>query len=44
MEFNIEVWKTKREKGLALKDPIEIEVPKKLKAYSSDLARMHHLS
>jgi valyl-tRNA synthetase len=44
MEFNVEVWKTKREKGLALKEPIQVSVPKKLKPYLADLSRMHHIT
>jgi valyl-tRNA synthetase len=42
MEFNVLVWKTKRDRGLALKEPIEMEVPKTLQLYVSDLNRMHH--
>ena len=44
IEFNVQVWKTKRDKGLALKEPIEIEVPKKLRPYLADLSRMHHIT
>jgi valyl-tRNA synthetase len=44
MEFNVSVWKTKRDKGLALKEPIEIEVPRKLRPYMADLSRMHHIT
>ena len=43
MEFNAQVWKTKREKGLALKDPIEAKIPAKLKPFEKDLVRMHHI-
>jgi valyl-tRNA synthetase len=44
MEFNMLIWKTKREKGLALKDPIDAKVPRKLKPFAADLSRMHHIS
>ena len=43
LEFNAQVWKAKREKGLALKDPIEARIPPKLKPFEKDLARMHHI-
>jgi valyl-tRNA synthetase len=44
MDFNVQVWKAKRDKGLALKEPIQVEVPKKLLPYLSDLSRMHHIA
>jgi valyl-tRNA synthetase len=43
IEFNTQVWKAKRDKGVALKETINVEVPKKLQPYSSDLVRMHHI-
>ena len=43
MEFNVQVWKSKRDKGVALKEPIQVEVPKKLEPYLPDLTRMHHI-
>ena len=43
IDFNVQVWKAKREKGLALKEPIQVELPKKLRPYASDLTRMHHI-
>ena len=42
--FNVQVWKSKRDKGLALKEPIHVEVPKELQPYASDLVRMHHIT
>jgi valyl-tRNA synthetase len=42
--FNEGVWKTKREKGVALRDPVATKVPSDLKPYLSDLVRMHHIS
>ncbi|MDG6916015.1 MAG: valine--tRNA ligase [Nitrososphaerota archaeon] len=44
MEFNAQVWKTKRDKGLALKDPIAVRVPVHLKHFEKDLVRMHHIT
>jgi valyl-tRNA synthetase len=43
LEFNTNVWKSKRDKGLALKDPVEARIPSVLKPYTSDLVRMHHI-
>jgi valyl-tRNA synthetase len=43
IEFNVQVWKSKRDKGVALKEPIQVEVPKKLQPYLLDLTRMHHI-
>jgi valyl-tRNA synthetase len=44
LEFNAQVWKTKKDKGLALKDPIELKIPPKLKPFEKDLVRMHHIN
>ncbi|QQG49574.1 MAG: valine--tRNA ligase [archaeon] len=44
MEYNAVVWKTKRERGLALKDSIAKRVPANLKHFEKDLVRMHHLT
>ena len=44
MEFNAQVWKTKRDKGLALKDPIAARIPANLKHFEKDLMRMHHIT
>jgi valyl-tRNA synthetase len=43
MEFNAQVWKTKRDKGLALKDSINTRIPANLKQFEKDLVRMHHI-
>jgi valyl-tRNA synthetase len=43
MEFNAQVWKTKRDKGLALKDSISARIPANLKHFEKDLVRMHHI-
>ena len=44
IEFNAQVWKTKRDKGLALKDSISARVPANLKQFEKDLVRMHHIT
>ncbi|HYW01509.1 MAG TPA: class I tRNA ligase family protein, partial [Candidatus Acidoferrum sp.] len=41
--FNREVWKIKKEKNIALRDTLEAEIPKVLKPYRDDLAKMHSL-
>lgn len=44
MEFNSSIWKTKKEKGLGLRDPISnIEIPKNLKPFEKDLIACHNL-
>ncbi|MDD5416800.1 MAG: valine--tRNA ligase [Candidatus Aenigmarchaeota archaeon] len=43
-EFNSLVWKTKKEKGLALNAEISgIKIPVELKSFEDDLKRMHQL-
>ena len=42
--FNAQVWKTKKDKGLALKDPIAVRIPASLKHFEKDLVRMHHIT
>jgi valyl-tRNA synthetase len=44
IEFNAQVWKTKRDKGLGLKDPIAARIPSNLKHFEKDLVRMHHIT
>jgi valyl-tRNA synthetase len=44
MEFNAQVWKTKKDKGLALKDSINTRIPANLKMFEKDLVRMHHIT
>ena len=44
IDFNAQVWKTKRDKGLALKDPIAAKIPANLKHFEKDLMRMHHIT
>ena len=44
INFNTQVWKVKREKGLALRDSIEVAIPRSLKPYENDIIRMHHIT
>jgi len=43
LNFNKEVWKIKEEKDLALRDSLEMDVPKNLLPFKTDLVRMHSL-
>ena len=44
MEFNSEVWKQKKEKGISLKAEVSgIKIPKELKEFEKDLKATHHL-
>ena len=44
MSFNSLVWKTKRDKGISLKEPIKgINIPKELKDFEKDLKACHSL-
>ncbi len=44
MNFNGEVWKIKKEKGISLRNPIsEIKIPKELKPFEKDLIAVHNL-
>ena len=44
MEFNSLVWKTKKDKGISLKEKIsKIEIPKELKSFEKDLIACHNL-
>jgi len=42
-EFNSDVWNKKKEKGLSLKDSIDIPIPEKLQPFAKDLQSMHNL-
>jgi valyl-tRNA synthetase len=44
LNFNKEVWKIKEERNLALRDSLEMNVPKDLKPFEADLIRMHSLT
>jgi valyl-tRNA synthetase len=44
LAFNTQLWKVKRDKGLALKDPVNAKIPSALKPYEKDLMRMHHIT
>ncbi|MEM4718502.1 MAG: valine--tRNA ligase [Nitrososphaerota archaeon] len=43
IEFNSAVWRMKKEKGLSLKSPIEIEIPRELRPFERDLIAMHNI-
>ena len=44
MEFNSEVWKQKKEKGISLRAEISgIEIPKELADFEKDLKECHGL-
>jgi valyl-tRNA synthetase len=43
LAFSREVWKVKKERNLALREPIEIPVPRALALFKDDLTRMHSL-
>lgn len=44
IEFNAQVWKSKKDRGMALKDPITTKIPTNLKQFEKDLVRMHHIT
>ncbi len=44
IEFNAQVWKSKKDKGMALKDSIATKIPANLKQFEKDLVRMHHIT
>ena len=43
LTFNKEVWKIKEERNLALRDTLEMDVPKSLLPFKADLIKMHSL-
>jgi valyl-tRNA synthetase len=43
IQFDEKIWKTKRDRGTSLREPIEAAVPAKLRPYLADLGRMHHI-
>jgi len=43
-DFNMKIWKMKKDKGLSLRTEIKIKIPKNLVKFEKDLAKMHHLS
>ena len=44
LTFNREVWKVKKERNLALRDPIVVAVPRELSPFRDDLGKMHSLA
>lgn len=43
MDFNSRVWAMKKERNIALKDSIDIEIPRDLKIFKKDLIAMHNI-
>ncbi len=43
LAFNRQVWKIKEERNLALREPVNVQVPKVLAPFREDLTRMHSL-
>jgi valyl-tRNA synthetase len=44
LEFNSEIWKTKKEKGISLRNPIEgIKIPKEFSEFEKDLKACHNI-
>jgi len=43
IEFNTNIWKTKKDGGLSLKTEINVEIPKNLKVFEKDLKKMHNI-
>jgi len=43
VEFNSRVWNTKKERGLSLRDEIEMNIPTELKQLEKDLTVMHKI-
>jgi len=43
LTFNKEVWKIKEDRNLALRDSLEMDVPKSLSPFKADLVKMHSL-
>ena len=43
IQFNTDVWKTKKDKNLSLKAEIQVEIPKDLIILEKDLKRMHNI-
>ena len=44
VDFNSDVWKMKKEKGLSLSSPITSEIPPILRLFEDDLRAMHKIS
>ncbi len=43
VNFNTEVWKRKKEKGLSLKAEVKVRIPKELRPFEDDLKKMHNI-
>jgi valyl-tRNA synthetase len=43
LDFNSFVWKAKKERGISLKEGIELRIPRKLRIFASDLIAAHNI-
>jgi valyl-tRNA synthetase len=43
LNFNSKVWNIKKERGLSLKEPLQIIIPEELKIFYKDLKAMHNI-
>jgi len=43
INFNSKVWNIKKERGLSLKEPLQIKIPEELKIFYKDLKAMHNI-
>jgi valyl-tRNA synthetase len=43
ISFNSKVWNIKKERGLSLKEPLQIQIPEELKIFYKDLKAMHNI-
>jgi valyl-tRNA synthetase len=43
VDFNSEVWKMKKEKGLSLSSAVDREIPSALRVFEDDLRAMHKI-
>ena len=43
MDFNMKIWKSKKDKGLSLKSEMKAKIPNNLKPFEKDLKKMHNL-
>jgi len=43
IEFNMKIWKIKKDKGLSLKSEMKAKIPNNLKPFEKDLKKMHNL-
>ncbi len=44
IEFNMKVWKTKKDKEISLKSEIAMKIPSELSLFEKDLVKMHNIT